>query len=509
MRRFRQLARSTPAGRERYVDLLRAVAICAVVLGHWLMAVIGHDASGRLTGHNALQELVRARAVTWLFQVLPVFFLVGGYANAASLTARLDRGGDPVGWLADRSGRLLRPTTAFLLLATAAAVTARLVGADPRQTRSVIWFISIPLWFLAAYLLVVLLTPVMFALHRRAGLAVPVALVGLVALGDAARLAGQPRLGYGNFVFGWLLMHQLGFAWRTGRLRLPWAGAVSLLCGGLVALIMLTVVGPYPVSMINMPGQRIQNMSPPSLALLSLAAAQLGLVLLLRGPAERMLRREGPWTLVVALNSVILTVFLWHLTAVILLSGALDALGLLPTPPAGSLAWWLWRIPWVILLALFLTPLVAGFGPIEAHAGRRRAPPPARAGEPGPAHSAGSGAAPPDDSGAAPPDDSGAARPDCMAGAGRAAAGGPVRLLTRPAPRAALTIAGYLAALCGLLGNSLARANAAAPLGVPATALASYLAGAAALRLVRAVPGPDARPAPIAPAPTTGPSGPA
>ena len=85
---------------------------------------------------------------------------------------------------------------------------------------------------------------------------------------------------------------------------------------------LLTTVGPYPVAMLNVPGERLDNAAPPSLALLAVAAAQLGLILLLRGPAERWLRRPGPWQAVIAVNAVVLTVFLWHLTAAILLVGA-------------------------------------------------------------------------------------------------------------------------------------------------------------------------------------------
>jgi len=108
MRRLRELAGRTPARRERYVDLLRAVAITMVVVGHWLIVVIDHDPSGRLRGHNALEELVRARPGTWLFQVMPLFFLVGGYANAASLEAYRRRGAGGGDWLCDRSGRAAR-----------------------------------------------------------------------------------------------------------------------------------------------------------------------------------------------------------------------------------------------------------------------------------------------------------------------------------------------------------------------------------------------------------------
>ncbi|NED58641.1 acyltransferase, partial [Micromonospora aurantiaca] len=86
--------------------------------------------------------------------------------------------------------------------------------------------------------------------------------------------------------------------------------------------------------------ERLDNAAPPSLALMAAAATQLGLILLLRRPAGRRLRRSGPWQAVLAVNAVVLTLFLWHLTAAVLLVGLLDALGVLPTPPVGSAAWW-------------------------------------------------------------------------------------------------------------------------------------------------------------------------
>ncbi|QLQ36787.1 acyltransferase family protein [Micromonospora robiginosa] len=471
MRRLRQLAERTPPGRDRYVDLLRALAIAMVVLGHWGVTVIGHE-HGRPSGHSALADLPWAWPLTWVAQVMPVFFLVGGYANAASLTARRARGGTATGWLVDRSARLVRPTTALLLVLAAGATVATLRGADPTQVRTVVWFATIPLWFLVAYFVVVALTPPMYALHRRFGLAVPVALAGLVALGDLGRLLGPAVLADGNYLFAWLAVHQLGFAWydasrldarstgtagpdprhaaeRTGlrRRRLPLsrrAGA-TLVAVGLAALVLLTVVGPYPVAMLHVAGEKLDNAAPPSVALLAAATTQLGLILLLRGPAGRLLRRSGAWQAVIAVNAVVLTVFLWHLTAAVLLVGLLDALGVLPTPPVGSATWWAWRIPWLAALAVVLTALVAVFGPIEARTRRVSGPP----GRPG-------------------------SRPG---GGGRAGAYGPTAT--------ALAVAGYAALVAGLLLNSLAPKTAPEPLGLPAPALVAYLAGAGLLRLLR------------------------
>jgi peptidoglycan/LPS O-acetylase OafA/YrhL len=112
---IRELAARTPTRRERHIDLLRAVAILAVVTGHWLVITIEYDpGKGQLTGYSVLGVLTWSHPVTWLFQVMPVFFIVGGYANAASLNAHRHRGGGDAGWLLDRSARLfplpLEPT---------------------------------------------------------------------------------------------------------------------------------------------------------------------------------------------------------------------------------------------------------------------------------------------------------------------------------------------------------------------------------------------------------------
>ncbi|MFI5836818.1 acyltransferase [Micromonospora sp. NPDC051300] len=461
MRRLRQLAERTPPGRDRYVDLLRALAIAMVVLGHWGVTVIGYE-HGRPSGHSALPDLPWAWPLTWVAQVMPVFFLVGGYANAASLAARRARGGTATGWLVDRSARLVRPTTALLLVLAAGAAVATLRGADPAQVRTVVWFATIPLWFLVAYFAVVALTPPMYALHRRLGLAVPAALAGLVALGDLGRLLGPTALADGNYLFAWLAVHQLGFAWydarspelpRRRRLPLSRRAGATLLAVGLVALVLLATVGPYPVAMLHVAGERLDNAAPPSVALLAAATTQLGLILLLRGPAGRLLRRPGPWQAVIAVNAVVLTVFLWHLTAAILLVGLLDALGVLPTPPVGSAIWWAWRIPWLAALAVVLAALVAVFGPIEARTRRPAGP-------------------------AGPPD-----RPPGRAPA--AGAGDRGRVARRGRAATPLAVTGYAALVAGLLLNSLAPKSAPEPLGLPAPALVAYLAGAGLLRLLR------------------------
>jgi hypothetical protein len=64
-----------------------------------------------------------------VFQIMPVFLLVGGFSNAASWEGAC-RGGTGYGrWLAGRSARMLRPAGAFLACAVTAVVVARLLDA--------------------------------------------------------------------------------------------------------------------------------------------------------------------------------------------------------------------------------------------------------------------------------------------------------------------------------------------------------------------------------------------
>jgi hypothetical protein len=433
----RETAARTPARRDRHVDLLRAVAICAVVLGHWLLIAV-QPAGGTIRGFSALAVLTWAQPVTWLFQVMPVFFMVGGFANAASLRSRLrrpDRTAATVDWLLDRGARLAYPTAVLLAVVAAAAVVAGLAGVDRDQIGTATWLATLPLWFLVAYLAAVLLTPVMYAAHRRAGLAVPVLLLLPVAVGDVLRLRyGQESYAYGNLLFAWLALHQVGFSWQDGRLPARPRVAVPLLAGGLAALVLLTVAGPYPVSMVTVPGAPVQNSSPPTLALLSLAVAQLGLALLLRDRSQRWLERSRVWMAVVAVNSVVLTLFLWHLVAAVLVIVVLYLAGWLSAAPVGSAAWLAGRVPWVAACAVALTALVLPAGRVEARA----------------------------------------------AGAPRLT-GGPV---SRGAPAA--TVAGYLAVVVGLLWLAVAGQGYHGLTGVPPGAVGLVLAGTGAIGTVRA-----------------------
>ncbi|MFI0988856.1 acyltransferase family protein [Streptomyces exfoliatus] len=356
----RELAAATPASRDRYIDLLRVASLAVVVLGHWLMAAVGPD--GQIG--NLLAVVPELQLVTWVFQVMPVFFFVGGFSHALAHRSRPAY----AAFLRARLQRLLRPTMVFVGVWGAAALVLQLSGADGGLTGVALRLVTQPLWFIGIYLAMVALTPPLLRLHERYGWGAFAGLVGAAVLVDVLRFAADvPFVEFLNFAFVWLAVHQLGFLRADGMIRRP-----ALLAGaGLVGATALVALGPYPLSMVGMPGEKVSNMAPPTLALLCHGLWLVGAVELLRSPGTRLVARAGVWRAVVAANGIAMTAFLWHLTAMLGVYGAMLGLGTgLPAPASG--AWWA-QVPLRFAAAAALTAvLVAAFRRFEAPAPTRR-----------------------------------------------------------------------------------------------------------------------------------------
>ncbi|GMN03658.1 acyltransferase [Erythrobacter sp. MTPC3] len=374
----REMAQLAPPERNRWVDFLRALSILAVVVGHWLVAAPYIDGQGDVQGGHLLGILPWSQWLTWGFQVMPIFFLVGGYSNGVSWQAQLrkaekGRSGVYRDWFASRVQRLITPVFPVLVLWAALAVGMTQAGMERSQVRMATELALIPVWFLAVYLLVTALTPITHRAWKRFGLASFFALAAGAVLVDWLTLSQDvPYINFINFLFVWVGIHQLGFAWNDGvfegRLRAPaWFAAA------LAVLIALTVFGPYPVAMIGVPGAEITNSMPPTVALLTLGVMQAGLVLTLEPAGRAMLENVGIWTATVLMNGMIMTVYLWHLTAFVLVmvfAWAAGGVGLDVFP--GTAEWWFTRPVWFALYILALLPMIAifarherSFGPVR------------------------------------------------------------------------------------------------------------------------------------------------
>jgi fucose 4-O-acetylase-like acetyltransferase len=360
------IAAKAPPERNRVVDLLRALSILAVVVGHWLVAA-PYVEDGAVVGGHLLGIAPWTQWLTLLFQVMPLFFLVGGFSNGMSWAATMRSGGNWPDWFASRVRRLIAPVLPLFLVWTLFALFGTAVGVERGIVKMAAQLALVPVWFLAVYLIVTALTPLTHAAWARAGLLSVAALVaGAVAVDVASLRFGVPYVNFANFLFVWLAIHQLGYAWSAGHFAARGRAAAMALTG-IAALALLVRFGPYPLAMIGVPGKELSNSMPPTLALLALGVAQAGIALTLEPALRRWLARERVWTAVVMVNGMIMTIYLWHLTAfVAVIAGAwlLDGIGLHAAP--ASAEWWLARPIWFALYIAVTLPLVALFVRFES-----------------------------------------------------------------------------------------------------------------------------------------------
>lgn len=350
-------------GRDRTVDALRAVAILGVVLGHWLVSAVVADPY-RISDVHGESPLSYARWLapfSWLLQTLGPFFFAGGYAAAKSLTRR------PTGtWLRTRIWRLIRPILPLAGVWVPALLLLAFAGAPGRTRHVVESLVTHPLWFLLAYLVLTLLTPVLV----KVGPWVILPAIALVALSDALRGSGLPAwLTLVTVPIGWSVPYLLGIALAENRLG-QWAGPLLLGLGVLGGATLVLAFG-YPASAVGVPGDNFSNLDPPSLFAMALTLAQIGVFLLARPTLTRLLNRSIVWMPIVLLNLAAMTIFLWHQTALLLVTFA----GLLAGRPAGLLdppdgAWPLDRLAWLPVFGLVLVVLVSIFHRFEVPASK-------------------------------------------------------------------------------------------------------------------------------------------
>ncbi|MFC7532121.1 acyltransferase [Actinoplanes sp. GCM10030250] len=315
--------------RNRYLDLLRAVATVRVVIYH-------------LTGWAAL---------TVVFPAMSVMFALAGSLMVASL----DRFGV---WAVERRLRRLLPSLWVIALI---AVPAMLIAGTPWDSGLLLWGFPIVdpeatgwwmqalshAWYLRDFLWLVLLSPLALPVFRRFPLATvlaPYLALAVLELGDIAVPAVARDLAlYGG---AWLL----GFAHHDGHLdRLGRRWLLGIAAGLAV---------PAAVWVLSNPGPRGYDLNDIPLGNALWSAAFI-LVALAFSPMVREHR------VLTVLNSRALTIYLWHVPLIVAVTQIGERAGL----PVRGVAGIGWR---AVVVVLLLGVVIAAVGWVEDLASGRR-----------------------------------------------------------------------------------------------------------------------------------------
>ena len=346
-------------GRDELVDLLRSLATTTVVVWHWVFTILVWRSDGP-HADNPIGYVSGLWSLTWVLQVMPLFFVAGGFVHARAWARDREQPGAWGRFVKRRAAQLGLPALVLIAVVAGIGTAAGLLhdGPDPWIPRAVMLVLS-PLWFLVVYMVLVVTVPLWDRLDRRWAELVPIGMAVAVMGVDLMRFRfGHPEVAWLNMILVWGLAHQVGWSWeRLRRASTRFGHALMLI--GFAGLVGLTNMGLYPRSMVGTTStaDRFSNMGPPTLPIVALLVFQIGVVLVNRERILALAERPRMRRFVGWLSSNAMPLFLWHtvgFAAFYAISRAVTSV-----PEEANLEWWLTRPLWIIGPAALTLPLLA------------------------------------------------------------------------------------------------------------------------------------------------------
>ncbi|MET0297809.1 MAG: acyltransferase, partial [Microbacterium sp.] len=153
--------------RDTAVDVARAACLVIVVFLHAMMVGVSNP-GGAAVFENTMMTWEWFPAASWLVQVMPLFFVLGGFSAYTDWSKRQAAGMTGGAYLLSRVHRLALPALGAVAATAVFLAAMTLAGVDPAFVAEAGFRISQPLWFLGVYLLCTTLVPAAVAMHRRA-----------------------------------------------------------------------------------------------------------------------------------------------------------------------------------------------------------------------------------------------------------------------------------------------------------------------------------------------------
>lgn len=349
----------TSLRRDRVADLVRVSALAVVIVWHSTMSLFHRSRSGVLSMPNPIGLYPGMWLLTWVLQVMPLFFVVSGAVNADAWDRHRHRGGSARTFVWHRINRFCGPLMVLATVCAAVEVVARLTGYGPFLARHLV--ILVPLWTLALLVAYAPLTPLLQRGWDRFGFSLTIGLVGSVVLSDLCRFRGHEAVAGVISTFGvWLVAYQLGWVYRQIVRRGSQACAEvgrNLMMLGLFGLVVTTNVGLYPRSMVATSTDAMSNMLPTTVPIAALALFQCGLLLMLRPRLATWLSGDRVWSRIEWAGGFALPAYLLHMIVVVAMVLAAEGLGVRFSAQP-TVMWWLTRPLWFATVVALLVPLL-------------------------------------------------------------------------------------------------------------------------------------------------------
>ena len=124
------------------------------------------------------------------------------------------------------------------------------------------------------------------------------------------------------------------------------------------------MVGPYELSLVGIETQQLKNMTPPSLLLAGHAIMMCAFAIAAAPAIARWARRPRVWWLTAIGNSGAMTLYLWHLPALLFMHLVFDYLGH-PRYDAGAPGFIALSILQLVVMAVLVAAVFVALRPLE------------------------------------------------------------------------------------------------------------------------------------------------
>lgn len=358
-------------GRDTGIDLVRALCVLGVVIVHGMMVGVTITDTGPLFA-NASEGSEWIIPFSWVMQVMPLFFVIGGFAGHTAFLRMRNRGDTAADFVSARIHRLLLPAAVTIGAVGIGLATLSLYGVPGELVAIAGYRFGQPLWFLGVFLLCQALLPALVTAHERA----PWLTIGLLTAAsiavDAARIStGAELIGFVNLAFVWLTLQQIGFFLADGR--------IGLLSRRTRLIIAIAAVAGLVLSMllgIHSP-DLIANINPPTTALLLVGVAHTMLMSLMRERLNTWSRSAPGSRIRDFVTPRAMTIYLWHMPVLLTMAGVSAVFAMMTgiaLPEPSSLEWWMTRPLWLAIAFVLVAVIAWALAGVEAH----RAPAPTR-----------------------------------------------------------------------------------------------------------------------------------
>lgn len=358
--------------RDTGIDLVRALCVLGVVVVHAMMVGVTITDSGPLF-FNASEGSAWITPFSWVMQVMPLFFVIGGFAGHTAFLRTSRRGGTGPDFVAARIHRLLLPAVVTISVVGIGLAALSLYGVPNELIAIAGYRFGQPLWFLGVFLLCQVLLPTLVTAHGRA----PWLTIGLLTAAsiavDAVRIGtGIEIIGVLNLAFVWLTLQQLGFFLADGRIGSLTRRVRKII--GLAAVTGLVLSFAFGVHSPDL----IANINPPTTALLLVGVAHTMLMSLMRDRLNVWSRGSVGSRIREFVTPRAMTIYLWHMPVLLAMAGISAVFAIVTgfvLPEPSSFEWFATRPLWLVVTFFLVAGVAWALAGIEA----RPAPTPTRA----------------------------------------------------------------------------------------------------------------------------------